>query len=504
MCILPAVLNRRWLAVVAGVTLTLRAPSFFRAIMDIDEGSYAAIACRMLDGGLPYRDGVENKFPAIFYTYWGIFALFGRYNMLAVHLCAAAVALATALVCGAIAHRFAGERAFLAPQAGRADDHRERAAVAAALFYAVFSTVYYPKMLAGNTEMFLVLPASLAVLAYLGAAKRRSLYLVAGALAGVTLLYKQVAGSLFAALALDRVLRRRPVGDLVLLGAGLCAVVGGAVGWLAHRGILDDAVFWSWTYVFRHYLPSGTRDHGFAFNFVISFVPFAAAVAPPLVLAVGYARERALSAVWLWLGGAAAASLVGGRMYGHYFLMMVPPLAVLGGVGAARWLDGPAAAARRRLLVGVSAFLAAGFFVYACLFEAATESFWRPSPDYLAATDWLRAHSSTDDRVFVWGWFPPLYVRSDRCPSTRFVYTHVLSGSPSQGAEARGHSVPEGWDMLMHDLEAAPPRYVLDTSHGDYSYAQSPLEAFPRLWEFVRVRYVMDAEVAGVRFYRRR
>ena len=41
----------------------LRAPSFFRPLMDIDEGCYAAIAARMVDGGLPYRDGVENKVP---------------------------------------------------------------------------------------------------------------------------------------------------------------------------------------------------------------------------------------------------------------------------------------------------------------------------------------------------------------------------------------------------------------------------------------------------------
>jgi hypothetical protein len=55
------------LLAVAALTVLLRAPSFVYPIMDIDEGSYAAIASRMLTGGLPYRDGVENKFPAIFY-----------------------------------------------------------------------------------------------------------------------------------------------------------------------------------------------------------------------------------------------------------------------------------------------------------------------------------------------------------------------------------------------------------------------------------------------------
>src|SRR3954454_7119945 len=83
------------LLALAAVTIVLRAPTFVYPIMDIDEGSYAAIACRMMTGGLPYRDGVENKFPAIFYLYTAVFGLFGRYDMRAVHAFAALAALGT-------------------------------------------------------------------------------------------------------------------------------------------------------------------------------------------------------------------------------------------------------------------------------------------------------------------------------------------------------------------------------------------------------------------------
>src|ERR1700722_849032 len=87
------------------VSAILRAPSFFRPLMDIDEGCYAAIAARMVDGGLPYRDGVENKVPGVYYAYYWVFRLFGRYDMLALHITIALVALATALVCGRLARR---------------------------------------------------------------------------------------------------------------------------------------------------------------------------------------------------------------------------------------------------------------------------------------------------------------------------------------------------------------------------------------------------------------
>jgi hypothetical protein len=172
-------------------------------------------------------------------------------------------------------------------------------------------------------------------------------------------------------------------------------------------------------------------------------------------------------------------------MYGHYFLLMVPPLSVLAGVAErpprAAWV--------------VSAVLAAGFLVWACVFEAATGSWWTPKPDYRRAGEYVRAHTAAGERIFVWGWFPPLYQAADRCPSTRFVYTHHLAGA---------HGAPVGWDLLMRDLEAAPPPYILDTSHGDYGFEYATVEQFAPLWSFISARYQLETEIEGVRLYYRR
>ena len=215
----PGAMGRRsqltGLLAVAAVTVVLRAPSFVYPIMDIDEGSYAAIACRMMTGGLPYRDGVENKFPAIFYLYTAVFGLFGRYDMRAVHAFAALAAFGTALAAGAIAANLARRR-------GADESAARRARWLAAILYAVFSTTYEPKLLAANTELFSVLPASLAVLVYLRARGRPAAFFATGALAGCALLFKQVAGLLLVALAADRLIRgllrrdlRRSVTDVI-------------------------------------------------------------------------------------------------------------------------------------------------------------------------------------------------------------------------------------------------------------------------------------------------
>jgi len=480
----------RHLGFVAGLAGLLHAPSFARPFMDIDEGSLAAIACRLLAGGRVYHDGAENKTPGIFYIYKAVFAVFGSYNMVAIHVAVTLAAIATALVIGAIARRYAGDLA------GRWT----------AVLYVVFSAVYYPKMLAGNTEMFAVLPASLTVWCYLRARDRGAAwYLAAGAFGAATFLCKQVALATFAAVLADRAftgLRTplRALAGLALLAIGFASVIAAMVLHLQRIGAWDDAVFWTWTYVLHYYIPSGTADHGFLYNLATSFLPFLLTMSPLIYFAVR-GREPALSALYWWLAGNVCAGLVGGRMYGHYFLLFVPALATLAGIGAARWLD-DARRRERRWLIGLVAAVAIAFTLVAAMFEGATGSAFTPSPDYREASAYVRARTAPGDQIFVWGWFPALYQAADRCPSTRFVYTHILSGANTAGAE-RNHNVPEAWDMLMRDLETAPPAYLLDTSPGDYNFAFAP-ERYPRLWEFIAARYRVETTIAGVRMFRRR
>ncbi|MBM4047935.1 MAG: hypothetical protein FJ279_22775, partial [Planctomycetes bacterium] len=47
-------------ALAIGLTLAIRAP-FFRVPLERDEGEYAYIAWLMDQGGLPYRDAVNQK-----------------------------------------------------------------------------------------------------------------------------------------------------------------------------------------------------------------------------------------------------------------------------------------------------------------------------------------------------------------------------------------------------------------------------------------------------------
>jgi hypothetical protein len=423
--------------------------------------------------------------------------------MRAVHAFAALAAFGTALAAGAIAANLARRRS-------TDESAAQRARGLAAILYAVFSTTYEPKLLAANTELFSVLPASLAVLVYLRARGRPAAFFATGALAGGALLFKQVAGLLLVALAADRLIRgvlrrdlRRSVTDVIRLGVGAFGIAGAVAVMFWRQGILREALFWSWTYIFHHYMPAASASGGFVARLFKCFLPFALAMSPLLFLGRRVRWRGGALVVWLWLAAMTGAALIGGRMYGHYFLLTVPPLSVLAGVGGAEWLTAASTGQRRRLAALVST-MACGFLVAAWLFRGATDSWLGLHPDYRMASGYVRARTQPNDRLFVWGWFPALYVDADRCPASRFVYTHLLSGARSRaGATTRGHLVPEAWPMLLEDLERARPAYILDTSPGRYDYPFPP-EQYPPLARLLAADYRLETEIEGIRVFKRK
>jgi hypothetical protein len=289
--------------------------------------------------------------------------------------------------------------------------------------------------------------------------------------------------------------------DGVLVAAGCALPLLGLMLWYRHLGILDDAIFWSWTYILKYYLPSTSQP--FWMNVLEYLGPFLLLVSPLLVLATAARPFARYAVAWVWFWGGLGAALVGGRMYGHYFLMMVPGLCVLAGVGGAHLL-GPKAPSPwpRRWVWLATPLVAVGGLVSAALYEPATESFWSRKPDYRQVTEYVRQTTAQDDRIFVWGWFPPLYVESDRCPATRFVTAHVLAGA-AMGEGAKGHSVTRGWDLLMGDLEQSPPPLILDTSTAPLGFEYASIDRYPRLAHFVDAHYREEARVADVRILRR-
>ena len=95
------------LALVAG-TLWLRAPTFGFKTWNVDEAIHAAVARTLLDGGVLYRDAVDQRTPLTYCVMTAIFAVAGENNFYAMHTGVALVIAATAWLLLLVARRMGG------------------------------------------------------------------------------------------------------------------------------------------------------------------------------------------------------------------------------------------------------------------------------------------------------------------------------------------------------------------------------------------------------------
>jgi len=468
---------------VAALTTVCHLPSLLRPIFDPDEAHYATVAELLRAGGRLYADGgVDFKPPGIYWTYAAVFDIAGRYAMWAVHIVALAVVVATALTVAAIAARVANRRA----------------GVFAGVFYGVFTTVCYPKMLAANTEVFMMLPLAVAV--WLVVARDRAwAWLAAGVLVAIATGYKQSAPlNLIVVFVAARTWSRAgaaALGFAVTLGAALVAV--------ASTSSLVDMWHWCVDRLIGTYGVAGWRGPvlhdaatGFGLFVASSLVLWVSAAVAARRLGSATRGERV---VWLWFAIGLASAFASGHFYPHYFIQPLAPLAVI----AAIELDRRAA---RTAAVAFTALPAAAFLVLNLVFEPITERVGAPLPDFREPAAWIRDHTRADDRIFVWGNAPLIYVLADRLSASRFA--GFLRGAPRD----RGVPLEDNWDTgaevwpaLVADLAAHPPALVIDTSTADYmSFGNYPMSGVPVLAAIVAHDYEQLAIVGGVTMYRRR
>jgi hypothetical protein len=540
------------LAVLAAAVFVLRAPSLVTPILNEDEALYAATAASMAEGQPPYRAGVESKPPGIFYLYEAGFAVVGRFAMCRLHALTMLWVLGTALVVGAIARR--------ALPGSPSPPARLPASLVASLLYVAFTMVEEPAVMATQCELLYSLPLAIAawmVIRGAGERSRRSAawILAAGFLCGLATLIKPTAISLPAATTAWLVLRRgmlRGTDKLVVdvaraaaLWTGFALACFAAYLYFSQLGVWSDLVYWAFRWTLGLYIPTGTAHSPFLVRFVAGFCVWvglttilwllsaialrtalarrasARATAPIAPRGVSPANEPpgpqpatgpSPSVTWLlvaWTLTATALTFVGGRFYDHYFSAVIPPLAALAAVGfeavraRVRW--------RRAVAIGVLVPTVA-CWAGTWQIERTKEWFGEPPRPYDQIAAYVHDHSEPSDRVFVWGYFPLIYVAADRLAATRFVGCHYVTGYAAIGLgqdlspEIEDRlGVPHGWADLLADLETYRPVLLVDTAPADlHHWRRYPLARYPVLADYVAAHYVREATVQAAVIYRRR
>ncbi|HSS93295.1 MAG TPA: glycosyltransferase family 39 protein, partial [Candidatus Dormibacteraeota bacterium] len=217
-----------WGAAAAAAIFIAHVPSFFHRLLDGDEAIYGSIAALMNLGGPLYAEGgVDNKPPGIYWVYSATFRVFGTYQMTAVHAVGLLVVAATCVLIFVIGRNLAGARA----------------GVLAAIFYGVMTGAGNPRLLAANTEMFMMLPLTASLLLML-----RRQWLWSGLLLAAAGAFRQSSAVDVLLLPLAIVYlepRETRIRAAVSFAAGLAAgLITGAIV-LALTGSLPG--FWRWT-----------------------------------------------------------------------------------------------------------------------------------------------------------------------------------------------------------------------------------------------------------------
>ena len=131
---------------------------------------------------------------------------------------------------------------------------------------------------------------------------------------------------------------------------------------------------------------------------------------------------------------------------------------------------------------------------------------------YRAVAQYVREHTQSDARVFVWGNSPEIYLYARRRMASRYMSVNYQTGhvwgtsANDLGGDPDRKNVPaECWNNLMDDLQSNLPEIIVDAAAGKLDKMDDePITRHPRMAAFVARHYQPAVTVLGVPLYRRR
>jgi hypothetical protein len=458
------------LLALACVLLIVRLPSLVQP-MGADEGLYAYVGERILEGALPYRDAWDQKPPAIHATYAVMRALLPRDA--AVPAADLLVAVLVAVLLWRLGTSVAG------PGVGPWS----------AVIFLFLSNPAFARLggvaVRAQCETFI---AAATTGAFLCLARDRRHHagmnvVAAGALLGLafTFKYNAAAYGLAGVFALW-LWRTLTVRAIVLLAAGFLAPIAAFAGWFAAGHALGD--LYDATILYNvHYSGETYQGVWHAVAYLFTFPVRHARVdalwlvggAGCALLLLGARRDPQRLFAVAWVGAACLTIAINGsRDLPQYFVQAAPALAL-----AAAW--GGTLVFTRTIALSLIAAVAVAVGVWRVNdFPKLADNTWRdaryafgrvPREEHLArygdrttrkysalAMDelgaFMQSHTGSNDLVYVFGFSPGAYVSADRRSASRFFWSRPVivgfnDGKPGYGVAG-----------LLDDLRANPPAIV--------------------------------------------
>ena len=485
------------LALVLAVSIVVRI-RLLDAPLERDEGEHGYLAQMLLAGQAPWQTDYNLKLPGTDFLYAGVMAMLGQ-TPVAIRIGLLVANLISVLLVGLLGRRLFGITG---------------GAVSAAAFALLSCSQSVLGTIAHSTH-FVVLFALAGLLVLLRARDRIAWLFCSGLAFGLAFLMKQ-PGIAFAGFGGVYVLWRWRA-DGVSAGRGIQRLAAFGLGVALPYAFLCLALwragtfprFWFWTvtlaraYAAKVSLSDAVQlfSMGIASAVDVSVFLWALAALGIVVACRNLETRRAALFVLALNVFSFAAVSAGGVFRSHYFVLMLPAVALACGA----WVSAGAGVGQmlRRSAPGAGAvalFCFAGASLYAVamqreyLFRMNTYEFARsswglnPFPEALQVADYLRVHTEPGAKIAVLGSEAEIYFYAHRRAATGYLFTYGLM-------ENHEYALPGQLEMIS-EIEEARPEYLVFSrvSTSWLATVSSPKDIF----QWIETYTKRDYEVAGV------
>jgi len=442
--------------------------------LERDEGEYAYAGQLILQGIPPYKLAYNMKFPGTYAACAAVMSLFGQ-TISGIHLGLLLVNAATVALVFFLARRLINETAGLV----------------AAASYALLSISPTVLGFAAHATHFVMLPVLGGMLLLLDqhAHARFGRLFVSGVLFGMAVVMKQ-PGIFFAVFAVIYLITKEIRSGLrpkewfpraLVFGGGVILPLTMMCLVLLYTGVFRE--FWFWTVDYAQQYGTLVR--------LGSVAPFLSGRTSEVIGANwsvwALAGVGAVAGIWnkrlrvgtLFLLGllffSALAVCPGLYFRHHYFVLVLPAVALLAGTGIsalAGALPDRVTASKVVPLIVTAAALALPLVQYKKLFfefspAQVSRMIYAGSafPEAVRIADYLREHTTVDDTIAVLGSEPQIYFYSHRHSATGYIYTYPLMEPQKYARQMQ--------EEMISGIERANPKFLVSVAMND-SWLQRP------------------------------
>lgn len=432
--------------------------------LERDEGEFAYIADLVMKGGLPYKDVYSMKLPGIFYAYALILSLFGHSHT-SIHFALLMLNIITTLLV-----YFLGKKLF---------DHWT--GIIAASCYAIMSLSPSVYGISAHATNFVIMPAlgGILVMLYGIGPVRGKLIFLSGLLIGVSILMKQ-HGSMFAAYGMvylaysfykNRISWPLMTGISGLFLAGVFLPYGLVSMYFYSSGVFEDFWFYTYSYPIKYItmLPITIGLNNLRNNLaeVINsgIVIWLFAFIGLLVLMLSKKMRDKRFQVIAFLVLSFLAVCPGLYFREHYFILLLPAVALFAGIGVTTTLikltQNLKTVSKGLVYTGLLAsvllvplYLKKDYFFYMTPFQIGRFIYGaQPFGESLEVAKYIEQHSKESDRIMILGSEPQIYFYSKRRAATGFIYMYPLL-EPHKYAESM-------FKKMFYEINALKPKFIV-------------------------------------------